>query len=107
MQRTAISALLLCAPTLFATDYYVDCAKGNDGAGGRNPSAAWGSLAKVNQTEFSPGDSIRLKQGTTCEGMLWPKGSGAPGRPITLEGYGEGSRPVVNYNPPEGRHCHA
>lgn len=96
MQRTAISALLLCAPALFAADYYVDCAKGNDGGGGRNPSAAWGSLAKVNQTEFSPGDSIRLRQGTTCEGMLWPKGSGAPGRPIALEGYGEGSRPIVN-----------
>lgn len=96
MRRTATAALLLWAPALFAADFYVDCAKGSDGASGRDPSSAWGALTKLNQTEFSPGDSIRLKQGTTCEGMLWPKGSGAPGRPITLEGYGEGARPIVN-----------
>jgi len=106
---TALAALLLFSSALFAADFYVDCAKGSgadgrlapsagpsDTASGRDPSSAWASLTKVNQTEFSPGDSIRLKAGATCEGTLWPKGSGLPGRPITLEGYGEGARPVVN-----------
>src|ERR1019366_7091716 len=37
MRRTATAALLLWAPALFAADFYVDCAKGSDGASGRDP----------------------------------------------------------------------
>jgi hypothetical protein len=73
----------------------VDCAAGDDRAAGREPASAWRTLEKLNQTEFAPGDAIRLKRGATCEGVLWPKGSGVAGNPITLGPYGAGAMPVV------------
>ena len=39
--------------------------------------SAWKTLAIVNSHSFAPGDSLFLKRGTVCAGMLWPKGSGA------------------------------
>lgn len=92
----AVVLSLLVAPPLFAADYHVDCAAGDDGRDGRSPATAWRSLAKVGATTFSPGDSLLLKRGTRCTGTLWPKGSGEPGRPIRLAAYGEGPLPVVD-----------
>jgi hypothetical protein len=95
LHRVAIAAWFVYAPSLFGASYYVDCAGGDDGASGRDAASAWRTLEKLNQREFVPGDAIRLKRGATCEGMLWPKGSGAAGNPITLGPYGAGATPVV------------
>jgi hypothetical protein len=94
--RAAILALFAWAPWLFGASYYVDCAAGDDGASGREPSAAWRTLERINRAEFAPGDSILLKRGAACGGELAPKGSGAAGNPITLGAYGSGAMPVVN-----------
>ncbi len=75
--------------------YYVDCQSGSDAAAGTSPATAWGTLEKVAATSFAPGDSILLRRGTRCRGMLWPKGSGVEGRPIRLGAWGSGPLPVV------------
>jgi hypothetical protein len=77
------------------SSYYVDCNKGSDGANGRSPSTAWKNLRRVNQVTFQPGDSILLKRGTTCKGMLAPRGSGTAGSPITIDAYGAGTLPRI------------
>jgi hypothetical protein len=101
MQRTTLTALVL-AFALFggggagvpvaaaegSTTYYVDAAAGDDGDAGRSPGTAWRSLDRVNATAFSPGDRVLLRAGRSWHGRLWPKGSGQPGRPITVGRYG-------------------
>jgi len=78
--------------------YYVDSAAGNDSASGTSPETAWKSLTKVNATTFHPGDRILLKSGSVWDGQLWPKGSGAEGRPIIVDSYGGGVRPLIRGN---------
>ncbi|MGI5186891.1 GDSL-type esterase/lipase family protein [Promicromonospora sp. CA-289599] len=83
--------------TDFAVDpvtYYVST-DGDDRASGTSPDAAWRSLQKVGATTFAPGDRIRLRSGDTWTGQLWPKGSGVPGHPITVDAYGEGAKPRI------------
>jgi hypothetical protein len=77
------------------TAYFVDCEGGADSNSGTSSAAPWKSLDKINETTFAPGDSILLKRGTSCRGVLWPKGSGQRGRPIVLGAYGAGALPLV------------
>jgi hypothetical protein len=79
--------------------YFVDCSGGNDSADGRSEERAWKTVARVSAARFHAGESIRFKRGTICPGMLWPKGSGAPGAPITLTAYGTGPLPVIQSGP--------
>ena len=76
--------------------WHLDCASGDDTAPGTSPAAAWRSVERVNQQTFSSGDSILLKRGTHCRGMLWPKGSGTEDAPLTLGAYGEGAAPLID-----------
>lgn len=91
----AAALLLLCGPAA-AADFYVACGQGSDSAAGSSPGEAWATLEKLNRAEFAPGDRILLKRGTECRGPLTPKGSGEPGRPVTLEAWGEGEPPVID-----------
>lgn len=95
---TACVILLLSVPgaPLLAADYYLDCGGGSDANAGLSVEAAWRSIDRVNATAFAPGDSILLKRGTRCQGMLWPKGSGQEGRPIRVGAYGQGTLPLIN-----------
>ncbi len=87
----------LLAPALLAggVTYYVDCESGSDAAAGTAPDKAWRTLQKVAATTFAPGDTILLRRGTRCRGMLWPKGSGAENRPIRIDAYGFGPLPLI------------
>lgn len=78
-----------------AAQYFVDCADGNDGGDASSPGRAWKTLDKVSAHQLLPGDELRFKRGTKCRGMLWPKGSGVSGAPITLGSYGLGALPVI------------
>ena len=82
-----------------ASDFFVDCAAGNDGESGQSPSTAWGSLDPVNSTAFGPGDRILLRRGSECDGALRPQGSGQPGDPIRLAAYGIGPLPIIRATP--------
>lgn len=75
--------------------YYLDAANGDDQNAGTAPEKAWKSLSKINASTFGAGDVILLRAGGVWEGQLWPKGSGAEGRPIRLGKYGEGAQPAI------------
>jgi len=77
------------------TKHYLDCSNGNDSADSLAPQTAWRSVAKASSYSFQPGDQLLLKRGSTCEGMLWPKGSGTEQAPIHLGAYGQGALPIV------------
>ena len=81
---------------VFGEAYYVDSRGGDDANAGTSPGAAWKSLEKVNATTFRSGDQILLKSSSVWRGQLWPKGSGAEGKPITIGMYGGGVKPVIN-----------
>jgi hypothetical protein len=81
-----------------ARTYYIDSVAGNDDNTGTTPVNAWKSLVKVNATTFLPGDRILLKSGSVWKGQLWPKGSGAEERPIIVDMYGGGVRPIIQGN---------
>jgi hypothetical protein len=86
---------LIPAEAQTTSTFFIDCENGADGNSGVSADAPWKSLEKINERTFAPGDSILLKRGTRCSGVLWPKGSGQPGRPITLGAYGTGALPIV------------
>jgi hypothetical protein len=78
-----------------AETFFVDCENGATGNAGTSADAPWGSVDNVNDTTFSPGDTILFRRGTRCSGVLSPKGSGQPGSPITLGAYGTGPLPMI------------
>ena len=91
----AVFVCWLNSPVRAAT-YYVDATSGADGNSGLSSSQAWKTLEKVNSSTFAPGDRILFAAGSRWEGKLNPKGSGSPGKPIVIDRYGRGARPVID-----------
>lgn len=83
-------------PTLAATNYYIDNLNGNDSNSGQSVDEAWKSLTKVNAKTFQPGDSILFKSDGVWVGRLYPRGSGTAGKPIVIDKYGHGGRPLFD-----------
>jgi hypothetical protein len=81
------------AAAVTATAYYLDCSAAANGNGTQN--SPWNSLATANTHTFTPGESLLLKKGSTCNGQLAPQGNGSATAPITLSSYGTGSAPIV------------
>jgi len=79
-----------------STTYYVDSRRGNDSNDGTSPGAPWRSLAKLNSSHFSPGDSILLSRGSVWRESLNIPISGAPDRIVTVDAYGAGESPVIS-----------
>ena len=75
---------------------------GNDRASGLSIKDAWKTIERVNQVVFQPGDKLHFKSGGVWNGQLRPQGSGEPGKPITMSGYGGIARPVINLGKAEG-----
>ena len=88
--------LILVGGVAHAANYYVDSEDGSDDRTGLTADSAWQSLARVNRTQFSAGDSIFLKSGQRFEGTLKPRGKGTPDNPITIGKYGGKIRPVID-----------
>ncbi|KAK8912051.1 hypothetical protein H634G_10776 [Metarhizium anisopliae BRIP 53293] len=93
------SSVLVAAAALssqaMAANYYVDCSQSSAGSG--TQSSPWSSLSQVNNPIFQPGDVIAFKAGTTCSGVLSPKGSGTAASIITLTKYGSATtNPVID-----------
>lgn len=102
--RVHISLFLLLALTtgdcvLGQSKHYLDCSAGNDEANSLTPETAWRSVAKASAYIYQPGDSLLLRRGSRCEGMLWPKGSGTEQAPIHLATYGQGALPIIAGEP--------
>lgn len=78
--------------------YYVDSQDGNDENDGQTEYTPFQSLKKINSLYLLPGDRVLLKAGGIWNGQLAPRGSGLAGRPIVLDLYGEGNKPIINGN---------
>ncbi len=91
--RAAIVAVLVLHSQAYAADYYVDCSLLTAGVG--TADAPWNNPVTLSTHTFMPGDVVAFKRGTTCAGMVAPRGSGEPGAPITIAAYGSGARPVI------------
>ena len=83
------------AHTSQAATYYVDSSGGSDSNNGTSQSTAWKSTGKVNNTSFSPGDSILFKKGGVWRGQIKPASSGTSASPITYGSYGTGNAPLI------------
>jgi hypothetical protein len=77
------------------TTYYVDATGGNDSNSGLTEALAWKTIAKVNASSFSAGDSIFFKRGETWRETLTVPSSGSSGSPITFGTYGTGEKPRI------------
>ena len=88
------SAALAFAERTSPATFYVDSEKGNDAAPGSGETAAWQSLARVNQAELIPGDSVLFKRGGLWRGQLFPH-SGTNGARIAYGAYGTGEKPIL------------
>lgn len=94
--RKLITILFICLlKNSFATNYYV-ATSGGDAAAGTSPATAWGTIAKVNSSTFSPGDSILFKRGDIFYGTINISNSGSSGNPITFGAYGSGANPIIS-----------
>ena len=96
-----LAAVQMCWPACFlgqisAATYYVDATSGSDSNPAVDPARPWKTLEKVNATTFAPGDQILFSSGRRWSGKLNPKGSGAAGKPIVIDRYGEGPLPVID-----------
>jgi len=93
---TYVTAIGSTNGVLTTTKYYIDATNGNDTNPGNSITAPWQTIAKVNSTKFSPGDSVLFKCGEIWSGVsLHPLGSGTPGRPIVISKYGTGNLPKI------------
>lgn len=75
--------------------YYVS-STGSDSASGLTPATAWQTIAKVNGTTLTPGQSVGFQRGGTWRETLTPGQSGSAGSPITFAAYGSGAKPIIN-----------
>jgi len=78
-----------------AETYYVDSSRGKDTNSGTSEAAPWKTLRKINETDFRPGTTIRLRSGSVWYGQLAPKSSGVEGEAIVIGRYGGGPLPRI------------
>jgi hypothetical protein len=95
MRRTILTIIFLLLTTLsYAATYYVKNG-GNDNASGLSDGNAWATIAKVNASAFSPGDTICFKKGSVWREILRCWYAGSAGNPITYTNYGTGTLPIL------------
>jgi hypothetical protein len=98
--RKVLALLIILAWPLSAwagVTYYVSNANpmGSDSNNGTSPSTPWLTIAKVNSSNFQPGDSILFNCGCTWrEGLVVPS-SGTSSNPITFGSHGTGAQPKI------------
>lgn len=91
----AVIFSLFFSANVSAETYYVDSNMGDDKSSGTSEKDAWRSLARVNTTQFSPGDKILFKRGMRWRGKLTVPSSGLDDFPIIFGAYGTGDNPVI------------
>lgn len=79
---------LLYSTCIYATNYYINTAEGNDKLQGTRPSKAWKSIAPLSRIQLKPGDSVLLAAGQTHRGMIALRQiHGSSTNPIVISGY--------------------
>jgi hypothetical protein len=77
------------------TVYYVDAVSGSNSNSGTSTGSAWQTLAKVNSSNFGPGDVIAFKRGQTFTGSATIDNAGTSTNVITVTAYGSGAQPIL------------
>jgi len=110
-QFLAVCILIMMAISIsggYAANYYISNETGNDNRTleeAQHPATPWKSIEKVNSLfdYLKPGDAILFKRGETFYGTLHIKASGSATSPITIGGYGSGSKPIItSFQPVKG-----
>ena len=78
---------------LSGTTYYVSTS-GSDSNPGTSSALPWATVAKVNATTFSPGDTILFERGDVWREALAASTDGTAASPITYAAYGDASAAV-------------
>lgn len=93
-----LGVLAVVAPCVSAADYHVDALSGDDHRGDGSASQPWRTLERINRAPLQPGDRLLLRAGRiwTDQGLDLAV-SGAAGKPIVIDRYGDGSDPVINF----------
>jgi ubiquitin C-terminal hydrolase len=92
--KSASATISLNPPTGTFT-YYVDSVNGSDSNPG-TLAEPWQTIANVNATVLSPGQSVGFKAGGVWRESLLPGESGTAAAPITFGAYGSGANPIMN-----------
>ncbi len=77
-----------------AAVYYV-ANNGNDSNAGKSQDVPWKTIAKINSSNFAPGDSILFNQGDLWREELVVPSSGSVAAPLHISSYGTGTPPVI------------
>ncbi len=83
------------------TTYYV-AADGNDANNGQAVNAPFQTVAKINTLSLQPGDQVLFRRNDTFRGSLQLRQSGSSGKPIVIDAYGSGNKPVLAGSLPIG-----
>ncbi|KAB8182708.1 hypothetical protein FH608_049750 [Nonomuraea phyllanthi] len=93
---SAVPAAAQGSLRLAGTTYYVDSRAGDDSAAGTSAGAPWKSLDMVNAAGLKPGDTVRIKRGSSFSGPLTLEAGGTAASPITIQAYGSGALPKIS-----------
>jgi hypothetical protein len=94
LKNILIVLLLFFSIIASATDYYIS-SSGNDANNGLSSSTPWKTIAKVNASSFSAGDTIFFNKGDIWRETLIIPSSGNAGAYIVFSSYGTGSAPKI------------
>ena len=95
VKNALITIFLVLSTIASATDYYIS-SSGNDTNNGLSSSTPWKTIAKVNSSSFSAGDSIFFNRGDEWREQLRINQSGTVSSRITFTAYGVGAKPIIN-----------
>ncbi len=85
-----LAAAALAGTPALGTIYYVS-PTGSDSNNGTSPATPWGSVTKVDDSYFQPGDQILFQYGSTWNASLDVSSSGTASAPIVYGAYGNPS----------------
>ncbi|MBC7892955.1 MAG: hemolysin-type calcium-binding region [Sphingobacteriaceae bacterium] len=91
-----ITLLAALASPVFAQNYYVNSASGDDSNVGTARNRPWKSLAPVHARNFLPGDTVNFECGSVWATGLEINDSGSPQRPVVFRAIGSGDKPVFS-----------
>ena len=84
------------SPATWSATYFVDASSGNDGNPGTIQTTPWKTIAKVNGSQFQPGDQVLFRRGETWRETLSPQTPGEANNPIKFGAYGTGAKPIIS-----------
>ncbi|MBD2752274.1 PA14 domain-containing protein [Spirosoma validum] len=87
--------LISCFSVGFGQTIYYVATSGSDNNTGRSIESPFQTIAKVNSLSLQPGDQILFRRNDTFRGSLQLRNSGSSDKPIVIDAYGSGNKPVL------------